>query len=359
MIRLILVAVVALFGCGLDGFTAPKATNSQVISQSSEQVESARLGATIVDLYKQGKYDEALPLAKRVLEIERGLGPERPAVAVALANLAELYFAKKKDRDAESFFQQAAAIYEKNKINSPPVSNVLERLAQFDFLKRKYDDAIMLLERSLTIREQSYGAESSPVSETLHELANVYQVDHKYEQSEPLYLRSVTIKEKVLGRTNPNTVEAMKDFACLQIRNMPFPAVKEETKTDLTEAEQEKKSVIQRASCWLYGFKDNCDKESYSPRPKSSTILNGKATKLATPPYPVAARSKHLSGTVYVAVMIDEEGKVIKAKPVCGGYPELNDAAVGAARASTFTSTKFSDQAVQVTGLIVYRFIAQ
>src|SRR5437667_4783818 len=217
----------------------------------------------------------------------------------------------------------------------------------------------MLLERSLAIREQSYGAESSPVSETLHALANVYQVDRKYEQSEPLYLRSVTIKEKVLGRANPNTVEAMKDFACLQIKNMPFPAVKEETKTDLTEAEKEKKSVVQRASCWLYGFKDNCDKESYSPRPKPTTVLNGKAIKLATPPYPVAARSKHLSGTIYVAVMIDEEGKVIKAKSVCGGYPELNDAAIGAARASRFTSTKTNDQALQVTGLIVYRFVAQ
>ena len=64
MIRLILVAVVALFCCGFNGLAGPKATNSQVTSQSPEQAESARLGATIVDLYKQGKFDEALPLAK-------------------------------------------------------------------------------------------------------------------------------------------------------------------------------------------------------------------------------------------------------------------------------------------------------
>src|SRR5258708_22534489 len=354
------IALAALFVCcgAVNNFTRPVELSSQTTTQSPAQSESEHLRKTIVDLYEHGKYDEALPLAKRVLELERGLGPERPEFAVALANLAELYFALKKDGEAENLFQQAAAIYEKNQITSAPVSNVLERLAQYSFSKRKYDRAIMLLERSLAIRERSFGAESSQVSETLQELATVYQVNHEYQRSELLYVRSITIKEKILGRTNPNTVNAMKDYACLRVKSKPLPVEKENVRTEQTDAERERKSVIERASCWLYGFKQDCDKESYE-RLDSSTVLNGKAIKLAQPPYPVAARSQHISGIVFVAVLIDEEGDVINAKPVCGGFSELNGAGVGAARASKFTPTKLNDRAVQVTGVIVYRFIAQ
>jgi hypothetical protein len=44
---------------------------------------------------------------------------------------------------------------------------------------------------------------------------------------------------------------------------------------------------------------------------------------------------------------------------VMSGPPELNDAAIGAARASRFTATKINGQPVQVTGVIIYNFIAQ
>src|SRR5882672_2720556 len=138
--------------------------NTQAPAQSPNQAEISSLSTTIADLYKQGKYDEAIPLAKRVLEIEQRIGAERPGVAVALANLAELYLAKKKNDQAESFFQQAVGIYEKNQITSPRVSEVLERLAQLSFLNKKYDKAIAFLERSLAIREMAFGAESLQVA---------------------------------------------------------------------------------------------------------------------------------------------------------------------------------------------------
>src|SRR5688572_3079853 len=148
-----LVVVVLVFGFAVNTFPNQEVRNSQSLTQSPDQAESVRLSATIADLHKQGKYDEALPLAKRALEIERALGPERPEVAVALANLAELYFLKKKRGEADSLFQQAAAIYARNQINSASVSHVLERLAQLSFLNRMYDNAILLLDRSLAIRE--------------------------------------------------------------------------------------------------------------------------------------------------------------------------------------------------------------
>jgi TonB family protein len=82
------------------------------------------------------------------------------------------------------------------------------------------------------------------------------------------------------------------------------------------------------------------------------------ALRLYQPGYPSEARRKGLSGEVFVAVLIDENGNVIAASPVCGGPRELNLAGLVAARLSKFSVTKVDDQPVRVTGLIVYRFIA-
>jgi protein TonB len=96
-----------------------------------------------------------------------------------------------------------------------------------------------------------------------------------------------------------------------------------------------------------------------TPRaPISGGVLNGRAVRLVQPPYPPIARSAHASGQVNVQITIDENGNVISAHAV-SGHPLLQAAAVGAARASKFTPTKLSGQAVKVSGVIIYNFVAQ
>src|ERR1051326_3626430 len=56
--------------------------------------------------------------------------------------------------------------------------------------------------------------------------------------------------------------------------------------------------------------------------PISGGVLNGKAIRLVTPPYPAIARSAHASGQVVVQVLIDENGNVISATPT-PGHPLL------------------------------------
>ena len=93
-------------------------------------------------------------------------------------------------------------------------------------------------------------------------------------------------------------------------------------------------------------------------RPVSGGVLNGKAVRLVTPPYPAIARSAHAAGAVQVQVLIDENGNVVSAHAV-SGHPLLQAAAVAAARASKFTPTKLSGQPVKVNGVIIYNFVAQ
>ena len=90
-------------------------------------------------------------------------------------------------------------------------------------------------------------------------------------------------------------------------------------------------------------------------KPVSLGVVNGKATYLAKPPYPAAAKQIRVGGAVNVQVLIDEKGNVVSASAV-SGHPLLRAAAVQAARESKFSPTLLSNQPVKVTGFIVYNF---
>ena len=90
-------------------------------------------------------------------------------------------------------------------------------------------------------------------------------------------------------------------------------------------------------------------------RPRTLGVVNGKATYLAKPPYPAAAKAMGVNGTVNVQVLIDEKGNVVSAA-VTSGHPLLRAVSETAARQSKFTPTYLSNQPVRVTGIIVYQF---
>jgi tetratricopeptide (TPR) repeat protein len=114
-------------------------------------------------LYRQGKYDRAVIPATKAREIaERDLGPEHPAVATSLNNLAGLYLEQGQYAAAEPLFK-----------------------------------------RSLAIREKALGLEHPDVATSLNNLAELYSEQGQYAAAEPLYKRSLAISEKALGHVQP------------------------------------------------------------------------------------------------------------------------------------------------------------
>ncbi len=87
-------------------------------------------------------------------------------------------------------------------------------------------------------------------------------------------------------------------------------------------------------------------------------VLNGKAISKPAPPYPAEAKEARASGTVTIAIVIDEAGKVFSARPV-GGHPLLRQASVNAACKAQFSPTTLSGQPVKVSGVITYNFVLQ
>jgi outer membrane biosynthesis protein TonB len=62
-------------------------------------------------------------------------------------------------------------------------------------------------------------------------------------------------------------------------------------------------------------------------------------------------------GRVIVAVVIDEQGNVEKAKPVCGGPTSLREPALTSARGAKFSITIIDGKPTQVIGIITYNFV--
>jgi tetratricopeptide (TPR) repeat protein len=115
-------------------------------------IQEARvLTQQVLELYGQGRFSQAIPLAERALEIhERELGPQHADTATALNNLAQLY--------------HEAGDYAK---------------------------AERMYERALAIREQVLEPADPNIAVSLSNLASLYQTVGAYAKAEPLFTRAL------------------------------------------------------------------------------------------------------------------------------------------------------------------------
>jgi tetratricopeptide (TPR) repeat protein len=159
--------------------------------------DSSALNRQVSQLIEQGKYQEAMPIAKRLVQVaKRARGPEHPETADALNDLGFLY---KKTGD--------------------------------------YAKAEPLYQEALRIRQKVLGSEHADTAEGLSNLAVLYQDMGEYSKAEPLLQEALRIRQKVLGSEHPDTVESLTNLASLprhervrQSRTAPSASASDPTK---------------------------------------------------------------------------------------------------------------------------------
>jgi tetratricopeptide (TPR) repeat protein len=169
-------------------------------------------------LYKTiGAYAEAEPLYKRALAIrEKVLGPEHPDTAVSLNNLAVLYEDTGAYAKAEPLYKRALAIFEKTLgPENPSTASSLTNFGLFYEAIGAYTQAEPLLKRALAIKEKVLGPEHPDTAFILNSLAELYRATGAYAQAEPLSKRALTIREKTLGPDHPSTATSFNNLAGL------------------------------------------------------------------------------------------------------------------------------------------------
>jgi CHAT domain-containing protein/Tfp pilus assembly protein PilF len=197
-------------------------TVGQVIAQISSQdqealTEAERLNNQVLELYQQGKYNEAIPLAKKALAIfKKILGDNHPNTATSLNNLAGLYESQGKYSEAETLYQQALAIIKAQLGDNHPVTaKSLNNLAALYESQGKYSEAEPIYKQALAIWQQQLGDNDLDTTASLNNLAGLYESQGKYSEAETLYQQALAIRKKQLGDNHPDTAKSLNNLAAL------------------------------------------------------------------------------------------------------------------------------------------------
>ncbi|HVG30213.1 MAG TPA: TonB family protein [Pyrinomonadaceae bacterium] len=306
----------------------------------AEAAEAARLSREVVELYKAGKYAQALPLAERAVALgERSPGAEDGALASALSNLGGVLSALGKADRALEAYERALAILEKRQDADDALTNqTREDVAGIYFKKGDYGKARVLLERTLSGREKTLGAGDRLLTRTLVELGYVYIVTRDSAKRDATFRRLLDMAATAPEPTLEEASNLFQDYVC--------------TGATHPNASDEQKEIEGRIQQLWYARKHGAQADGAV----SGGLLSGRAIRKPQPGYPPEARQGRVQGTVLVRVLVNEAGKVLEAEPVCGPRA-LRDASVQAARQWTFTPTLLNGAPVKVRGTITFTFV--
>ena len=305
--------------------------NSQ---ESPELQEATSLTESVVKLYNQRKYDEALPLAKRALEIREKLLPRTdPRISSSLTNLGEIYLARKDYKPAREAFQRLLQIQEE--VFGPEDVNLsftLDRLALLHFVARNSRETEAAYKRAVALREKTLGPDDPQVAQSWFNLGEFYRFERKLEPAVESYRRALNIYGKLGESSNADFERASEGFQCLAY---------DHDKAELFKELQELRKQFGGPNA-----------------PEPGAVLNGRALSLPKPEYSRTAMERGgRAEVVVVKVEIDETGKVISATDMCKASPRVSAAAVAAAWKARFSPTLLRGQPVKVKGIIRYSFM--
>lgn len=322
--------------------------------------EVGRLSRQVNELFSQRRYEEALRLARGAVEAgERLYGRDDLRIAPPLTNLAILSLVRGQYDAAEPAFKRVVELYEqKSGPDDPRLSVVLMPYGWLSYARRDAKRAEALFKRAVAVQEKTYGADNAEVAPYLSALADFYQARDDYEKADALYRRAAALLEKTAGVSPLLTLATLERHLCLQINSSKL---KEANRT------LERLSKLKppaEGSDSLPPKKAGGDEQiTYgSQTTAGETIQHGFAGSMnellvskPLPAYPNDALRARVGGTVVVRVLVDEEGKVLRATPMCS-YPSLMEAARKSALSARFRPAESGGKTLKVNGYVFYHF---
>ena len=309
-------------------------STSYQAQESPELNEAEELAASVIKLFNQQKFDEALPLAKKALQIREKLLPRTDyRVTASLNHLGDLYLAKRDYNAAKQVFEKLLPILEERSgPTDKSLGATLDRLAVLYHRQGNMSKAETMYQRAVAVREKAFGPDNVMVAEPLFALAQFYRLRKDPDQALPNYQRVMSIYEKVSGTNTAEFERATNGLSCIAYESQGDEYFK-------------KVDAIRRQ------FKLKVPARELLP------LMNGMAKYLEKPEYPQEARDLRLSGTVVLLVDIDETGTVTAARDMCQGLPYLTQSCIRAALKSRFLPTRMLEAPIKVKGVLRYNFV--
>lgn len=310
-------------------------------SPQPDAAEAARLNSEVVRLFREGKYDAALPLARRSVALREKLhGADHPMVAAALTNLGAILTEKREFAEAERLYLRALAVAEKSGADQIGLAaDLLTRLGQLRFRAGDNDKAEGYHLRALELKEQARGAASPSSVPNLINLFEVQLAHREFDKAEAYLDRLLTTLQAQPPRKDPVAAERLKSYLC------PLHGAKQHAVL----------KKMDQVMSWLRD-PEAAAKRDHHVTPVEGDVLTGRVVSRVAPNYPASAQANRISGVVVVGITVSEEGRVLTAEPICG-HPLLNAPAVEAVRGWRFTPTLLNGMPVKVTGIVTVNFV--
>ncbi len=172
------------------------------------------LGSVLMD---QGAFDSATILFERAIAVrEQLLGPEHPLVASALGNLADLYQKHGKLEPAERANLRALAIRRSAYGDShPEVALSHNNLAVVHYFLGRHRDAAEGFERTLAIWRPLLGDQHSSVLTGLNNLGSAYRSAGNLVAAERILEEVLAIRIGTLGESHQDVAQSRNNLALL------------------------------------------------------------------------------------------------------------------------------------------------
>jgi CHAT domain-containing protein/tetratricopeptide (TPR) repeat protein len=181
---------------------------------------------------------EASAAAERALAIgTQAFGPDDVRLSDTLSALGDLARDQENYKDAERYFERALAAQQKSPNVAPlDVAGSMDNLGDVYGLEGRFDDGERLLNLSMKLLEQTYGANvqgESSYQKALNDLGNLYKDAGRFSEAETAFRRSLAAARATRGEDDHNVAATMGNLATVL-----------EQESRLTEAEDLYKRTI-------------------------------------------------------------------------------------------------------------------
>lgn len=187
-----MLSIIASVACNLSAH-ADADTDKWILQVNS-------LNQQLVDLMVAGRYSEAIPLAKKIIDINTERHSfSHVSVGRSQFQLAELYWAQGQYREADGPYKLALWIFEQE---LPPASleteKVLTRLVNSYSEQKLWQQANILLLHWLDVTQQALGADAPQTVQAMKNLAVFYRKTHRNSEALKLEHKISEFDKKII-----------------------------------------------------------------------------------------------------------------------------------------------------------------
>ena len=177
------------------------------------------LNKKFIELFQQGKYEEAIPYAEKAFAMaKKELSENHPDYITNLENLGWVYL-------TAGYYAKAVPAYtELAKIKGgllgkdhPDYATIVNNLGILYYYMGDYSKAEAYYSEGLAIRKEALGENDPDYATSLDNLGALYAAINEFEKAESLYIQSMDIRKRVLGETDDDYISSLNNLASLYL----------------------------------------------------------------------------------------------------------------------------------------------